>query len=34
MQVVQEAPQTFISQLIPGETERQKNKVANENSAF
>lgn len=34
MQVVQEAPQAFISQLIPGETERQKNKVANQNSAF
>lgn len=34
MQVVQEAPQAFISQLIPGETERQKNNVANQNSAF
>lgn len=34
MQVVQEAPQAFISQLVPGETERQKNNVANQNSAF
>lgn len=34
MQVVQEAPQAFISQLIPGETARQKNSVANQSSAF
>lgn len=33
MQVVQEEPQAFISQLIPGETERQKDKAVNPNSS-